>query len=55
MSMRYYAGAFAEFRRVMAERRAYRQTRCGEWEWRTRAARKLVWWMRGVPANGWRT
>ena len=44
--------ARSEFMRMMAERRA-----CApgspDHEYRTRAARKLVWLMRGVPVLEW--
>lgn len=40
------------FLQMMRERRRYPPT-SPEWEWRTRAARKFVWLMRGVPTQEW--
>lgn len=40
------------FRRLMRERRGH-VIGSAEHEWRTRAARKYVWLMRGVPTNQW--
>ena len=42
--------AAVEFRRLMAMRR---QCHVSEREWITRAARNIVWIMRGVPASEW--
>jgi len=44
--------ARSEFRRMMAERRAYAPG-SPDHEYRTTAARKLVLMMRGVPVNDW--
>ena len=44
--------ARAEFHRLMAERRAY-AAGTPDHEYRTRAARKLVWLMRGVAISQW--
>ena len=41
-----------EFHRMMAERKAYAPG-SPDYEWRTSAARKLVWMMRGVPTMEW--
>lgn len=41
------------FRALMAERRSYLRG-TPDHEYRTRAARKIVWIMRGVPATEWR-
>lgn len=41
-----------EFLRVMAERRDYERG-SPDHEYRSRAARKLVWIMRGIPAARW--
>lgn len=40
------------FRKMMAERRSFDRGSM-EHEWRTNAARKYVWMMRGVPACEW--
>ena len=42
-----------EFRRLMVERKAF-PPGSPDHEYRTRAARKLVWMMRGVPVTEWR-
>lgn len=42
----------AEFRRLIAERKAF-PVGSPDHEYRTRAARKLVWVMRGVPVAEW--
>lgn len=42
----------ATFLALMAERRQF-QRGTPDHEYRTRAARKLVWIMRGVPSNQW--
>lgn len=44
--------ARSEFHRMMAERKAYAPG-SPDHEYRTRAARKLVWLMRGVPVTEW--
>jgi len=44
--------ARAEFHRLMAERKAF-AAGSPDYEYRTRAARKLVWMMRGVPTTEW--
>ncbi len=44
--------ARSEFHRMMAERKAF-ATGSLDYEYRTRAARKLVWLMRGVPTMEW--
>lgn len=44
--------ARSEFMRMMAERRAYAPG-SPDHNWRSRAARKLVWLMRGVPVLEW--
>lgn len=44
--------ARAEFHRVMAERRQW-PPGSSDWEYRSRAARKLVWIIRKVPAAFW--
>ena len=42
------------FRQTMAERRRWRSRRGGmDWDYLTRAARKYVWIMRGVPVSEW--
>ena len=41
-----------EFRVVMAERRAF-QRGTPDHDYRSRAARKLIWIIRGVPADQW--
>ena len=41
-----------EFYKIMAERRAY-AAGSPDHEYRTRAARKLVWLMRGKPVSEW--
>lgn len=41
------------FLKTMAERRCYPKGSL-DWEYRTRAARKYVWLMRGVPTTEWR-
>lgn len=41
------------FRATMAERRAFPRGTLDH-EYRTRAARKLLWIARGVPVNEWR-
>jgi hypothetical protein len=46
------ATAKAEFHLWMAHRRKHRGN-ATEWAWATRAARKLVWIMRAVPASEW--
>lgn len=43
----------AAFRALMAERRLWPRG-SADHEYRTRAARKLIWLMRGVPTNQWR-
>ena len=40
------------FRRMLRERRLYPRG-SDEWDWRTRAARKYAWILRGVPVNEW--
>lgn len=40
------------FRSIMAERRAYRHGD-PERSWRTNAARKFIWLLRGIPPNQW--
>ena len=40
------------FRALMRERREYKPG-TPEHSWRTRAARKFVWLMRGVPTEQW--
>ena len=47
-----YPGIVKTFRRMIHERKAF-PSGSPEWEWRSRAARKLVWLMRGVPVNEW--
>lgn len=42
----------AAFRQIMRERREYRRGDL-EFDWRTRAARKFVWLLRGVPTSKW--
>ena len=42
----------AAFRQIMRERREYRRGDL-EFDWRTRAARKFVWSLRGVPTSKW--
>lgn len=44
--------AAAVFRALMAERRQF-QRGTPDHNYRTRAARTLVWLMRGVPASEW--
>lgn len=44
--------ACTEFHRMMAERKAFAPGSL-EYEYRTRAARKLVWLMRGIPTSHW--
>lgn len=44
--------ARAEFHRMMRERRAFAPGSTDH-NYRTRAARKLVWLMRGVPVKDW--
>lgn len=39
-------------RRLLTERRRY-QRGSDEWEYRTRAARKIVWLHRGIPTCEW--
>ena len=46
--------AKAEFRKVMAERRT-KAKNTAEHRYRTIAARKLLWLLRGVPTNTWGT
>ena len=43
------------FRDVMAKRRAFRHDPRWriEWDYMTRAARKLLWTLRGVPVSEW--
>ena len=41
-----------EFRRLMQERKAF-PVGSPDHEYRTRAARKLAWIMRGVPVSEW--
>lgn len=41
------------FKQMMTERRQYPRG-SSDFEWRTRAARKYVWLMRGVPSAEWR-
>lgn len=41
------------FRLMLRERRAFPMD-SPEWEWRTAAARKYLYLMRGVPALEWR-
>ena len=41
-----------EFHNLMRERRSF-ATGSPDHDYRTRAARKLVWLMRGVPAGEW--
>jgi len=41
-------------RQMLRERRQFPRTSL-EWEWRTRAARKLAWIARGTPTTEWRT
>lgn len=41
-----------EFRQLMRERRAF-PVGTPDHEYRTRAARKIVWLMRGVPVGEW--
>lgn len=40
------------FRQMLRERRAYK-VGSPDWEYRTRAAMKYLWMMRGVPNNQW--
>jgi len=40
------------FRETMAERRQCEKGGT-EWQWRTRAARKYVWMLRGIPPMEW--
>jgi hypothetical protein len=40
-------------RKMLAERRAYPAASM-EYQWRTNAARKYVWMLRGVPTNKWK-
>lgn len=40
------------FRALMAERRQWPHG-SADWMYRTRAARKLVWLIRGIPENQW--
>jgi len=40
------------FRRIMAERRRF-PPGSADYDYRTRAARKYVWIMRGVPTTEW--
>jgi hypothetical protein len=42
----------APFRAMMAERRAYARG-TPDHTYRTRAARKMLWTMRGVPVDRW--
>lgn len=42
------------FRSLMAERRTF-QRGSADHDYRTRALRKLVWLMRGVPTDKWET
>lgn len=42
----------AAFRAIMAERRAWPRG-SADHEYRTRAARKLAWLLRGVPVDQW--
>jgi hypothetical protein len=42
----------AAFRAIMVERRQW-PPGSADYEYRTRAARKLVWIMRGVPVDQW--
>lgn len=44
--------ARSEFHRMMSERKEYPRNSL-DWQWRTNAARKLVWMMRGVPVINW--
>ena len=41
-----------EFHRLMRERRSF-AAGSPDHDYRTRAARKMVWLMRGVPAGEW--
>ena len=41
------------FRAIMADRRAFAPGTLDH-DYRTRAARKLVWLMRGVPSSVWK-
>lgn len=43
----------AYFRSFMAERRQHPRASI-EWQYLTRAARKMVWIIRGVPTEQWR-
>ena len=45
--------ARSEFHRLIAERRQYPRG-SADWQWRTQAARKLLWIMQGVPPKDWR-
>lgn len=40
------------FRRMLRERRDFPRDSL-DWEWRTAAARKYVWMMRGIPVVEW--
>ena len=44
--------AVFEFRRMMRERKNFARG-SADHEYRTRAARKLVWLINGVPVAGW--
>lgn len=46
-------GAKALFLSMMSQRRAFPRG-SQEHDWRTRAARKYVWMMRGVPVCDWK-
>ena len=42
----------ALFHEIMAERRRWPKG-SADWDYRTRAARKLVWMIRGIPVIDW--
>lgn len=48
-----YPPMMAAFRRMLRERRKFRPG-SRDWQWRTSAARKMFWHMRGVPVAEWR-
>jgi hypothetical protein len=44
--------ARTEFHRIMADRRQW-PPGSADWEYRSRAARRLVWIIKGIPAEQW--
>lgn len=45
--------ARTEFHAIMAERRQWKPG-SPDWEYRSRAARKLVWLIKGIATDQWR-